>query len=77
MDVTPTLGRLELGGMCFQPVETIVDVSDFQEHRYGYKCIDLFFLYKIISLRKSEIYKRIGCHRDQMKNGVLHRFGLN
>ena len=42
MDVTPTLGRLELGGMCFQPVETIVDVSDFQEHRYGYKCIDLF-----------------------------------
>lgn len=43
MDVTPTLGSLELGGMCFQPVETIIDVSDFQEHRYGYKCIDLFF----------------------------------
>lgn len=44
MDVTPTLGSLELGGMCFQPVETIIDVSDFQEHRYGYKCIRFVFL---------------------------------
>ena len=42
MGVTP-ISILNLGGMCFQPVETIIGVSDFQEHRYGFKYIDLFF----------------------------------
>lgn len=35
--------HLEPGGHVFQPIETIIGVSDFQEHRYGFKYIDLFF----------------------------------
>lgn len=34
---------LNLGGICLQPTETIIGVSDFQEHRCGFKNIDLFF----------------------------------